>query len=124
MYLKCVSQKYVQDPESLSVVETMKGPSRKDEQQCVHPSRDVKLKSTKPTPASFDEAKASCKARKRKERQESISSLCQERKVIRSNSEERPTQKKHFENKTSIRRVSSSEDFKVKIGFEKDKFGL
>ncbi|RZC40548.1 hypothetical protein BDFB_008217 [Asbolus verrucosus] len=96
----------------------MKGPSRKEESQqksgTLHSySKDFgKIKSkTNPLPTSYDEAKASCKARKRKERQESISSLCQERKVIRSNSEERPTQKKYFENKSSIRRVSSSEDF-------------
>lgn len=65
---------------------------------------------TQTIPTTFDEAKACCKARKRKERQESISSLCQERKVIRSNSEERPEQKKNSENKNCIRRVSSSED--------------
>jgi hypothetical protein len=93
----------------------MKGPSRKEESQqksgTLHGKDFGKIKcKSAPIPLSFDEAKASCKARKRKERQESISSLCQERKVIRSNSEERPTQKKYFENKT-IRRVSSSEDF-------------
>ncbi|EFA03155.1 protein FAM13A isoform X2 [Tribolium castaneum] len=87
----------------------MKGPSRKEETQKSGPKEFAKKKPNA-IPTSFDEAKASCKARKRKERQESISSLCQERKVIRSNSEERPTQKKYLENKT-IRRVSSSEDF-------------
>lgn len=85
----------------------MKGPTRKEDSG---PIKDFGKKKSTPIPTSFDEAKASCKARKRKERQESISSLCQERKVIRSNSEERPTQKKYLENKT-IRRVSSSEDF-------------
>ncbi|KAJ8921004.1 hypothetical protein NQ315_015800 [Exocentrus adspersus] len=70
-------------------------------------------------PTTYDEAKTSCKARKRKERQESISSLCQERKVIRSNSEERPAQKKYIENKNSIRRVSSSEDFQKSASIEK-----
>ncbi|KAK9878446.1 hypothetical protein WA026_022086 [Henosepilachna vigintioctopunctata] len=58
---------------------------------------------------SAEEAKAACKTRKRKERQESISSICQERKVIRSNSEERPHSRRHLE-KENIRRVSSSED--------------
>ncbi|KRT83686.1 hypothetical protein AMK59_3711 [Oryctes borbonicus] len=65
-------------------------------------------------PSTYDEAKTSCKARKRKERQESISSIFQERKVIRSNSEERPipngtdiTTKQD----ANIRRVSSHEDF-------------
>lgn len=57
-----------------------------------------------------EEAKVVCKARKRKERQESISSLCQERKVIRSNSEERPHSRRHSEKDSIIRRVSSSED--------------
>nr|XP_022914452.1 protein FAM13A isoform X1 [Onthophagus taurus] len=56
---------------------------------------------------TYDEAKASCKARKRKERQESVSSIVQERKVIRSNSEERPINK----DEKDIRRVSSHEDF-------------
>lgn len=91
----------------------MKGPSRKEDcQQKSAKMHDyckeikVKLKA----PISYDEAKTSCKARKRKERQESISSICQERKVIRSNSEERPTQKKNLD-KQLIRRVSSNEDF-------------
>lgn len=75
---------------------------------------------TQTIPTTFDEAKACCKARKRKERQESISSLCQERKVIRSNSEERPEQKKYIENnKNCMRRVSSSEDVQCpKIGWK------
>lgn len=99
----------------------MKGPTRRDES--APKLHEPKLSKSKrivatalivkgqPLPTTFDEAKANCKARKRKERQESISSICQERKVIRSNSEERPVQKKHVENKNSIRRVSSSEDF-------------
>ncbi|XP_050307394.1 protein FAM13A [Anthonomus grandis grandis] len=68
---------------------------------------------------SFDEAKASCKARKRKERQESLSSQDQDRKLIRSNSEERPviTEDKN----TSIRRVSSSGDFPKSPFHEKSK---
>lgn len=61
------------------------------------------------TPLTYDEAKANCKARKRKERQESVSSISQERKVIRSNSEERPNS--DHDNKSDIRRVSSHEDF-------------
>lgn len=77
------------------------------------------LTKTQTIPTTYDEAKASCKARKRKERQESISSLCQERKVIRSNSEERPAQKKYMENKNNIRRVSSSEDFQKSASIEK-----
>lgn len=97
----------------------MKGPTRKDES--VPKMHEPKLSKTKRSfitimktqtlPSTFEEAKAYCKARKRKERQESINSLCQERKVIRSNSEERPIQTKHVENKNCIRRVSSSEDF-------------
>lgn len=64
-------------------------------------------------PLTYDEAKANCKARKRKERQESVSSISQERKVIRSNSEERPN---NIDNdaKNEIRRVSSHEDFQKK----------
>ncbi|XP_076255625.1 protein FAM13A [Rhynchophorus ferrugineus] len=66
---------------------------------------------TQNQPNTFDEAKTN-KARKRKERQESVSSLCQERKVIRSNSEERPQPTTYPDNKNnSIRRVSSSGDF-------------
>lgn len=61
---------------------------------------------------TFEEAKTSCLARKRKERQESISSISQERKVIRSNSEERPVRSKPDQTKADIRRVSSNEDFK------------
>lgn len=60
-------------------------------------------------PLTYDEAKANCKARKRKERQESVSSISQERKVIRSNSEERPNNGNDCKNE--IRRVSSHEDF-------------
>ncbi|XP_072401306.1 protein FAM13A [Diabrotica undecimpunctata] len=99
----------------------MKGPTRKEESPSkLHDGKMGKQKraltssiSSKPISllTTYDEAKATCKARKRKERQESISSLCQERKVIRSSSEERPAQKKYVENKNSIRRVSSSEDF-------------
>lgn len=99
----------------------MKGPTRKED--AVPKLHDAKvgkqkriissafINKTPSLPTTYDEAKAACKARKRKERQESISSLCQERKVIRSNSEERPAQKKHVENNNNIRRVSSSEDF-------------
>lgn len=68
---------------------------------------------------TFDEAKAISKARKRKERQESVSSLYQERKVIRSNSEERPVPVKCSEDKNNIRRVSSSGDFPRSISDEK-----
>lgn len=93
----------------------MKGPT-KTEEATPKPyetkiGKAKRFVSTQTIPTTFDEAKACCKARKRKERQESISSLCQERKVIRSNSEERPEQKKYAENnKNCIRRVSSSED--------------
>lgn len=107
----------------------MKGPSRKDEPQKLTSridytkskriiSTNLISKST-PLPTTYDEAKACCKARKRKERQESISSLCQERKVIRSNSEERPTQKKYVETKHTIRRVYSNEDFQKSASIEK-----
>ncbi|XP_057672397.1 protein FAM13A [Diorhabda carinulata] len=99
----------------------MKGPTRKEDVVTkLHDAKIGKQKriinnafvnKTSSLPTTYDEAKATCKARKRKERQESISSLCQERKVIRSNSEERPAQKKHVENNNNIRRVSSSEDF-------------
>nr|CAI5837924.1 unnamed protein product [Callosobruchus analis] len=104
----------------------MKGPSRKEESSAkTYDLKVVKVKQRMTSqmqqaiPITYDEAKATCKARKRKERQESISSLYQERKVIRlninihyrSNSEERPTQKKLIESKSNIRRVSSSEDF-------------
>lgn len=101
----------------------MKGPTKADDSTTpkLYETKIGKAKRSVPTsivivknqtiPTTFDEAKACCKARKRKERQESISSLCQERKVIRSNSEERPEQKKYAENnKNCIRRVSSSED--------------
>lgn len=79
---------------------------------------------TQALPTTYDEAKASCKARKRKERQESISSLCQERKVIRSNSEERPAHKMYIENKTNIRRVSSSEDFQCQRSASSERVSL
>ncbi|KAF5296811.1 hypothetical protein FQA39_LY12329 [Lamprigera yunnana] len=62
-------------------------------------------------PTSFEEAKSICKARKRKERQESIGSVSQERKVIRSNSEERPVEGTSDSSKKDIRRVVSQEDF-------------
>ncbi|CAG9766021.1 unnamed protein product [Ceutorhynchus assimilis] len=80
-----------------------------------------------PPGGTFDEAKAACKARKRKERQESLSSQ-QDRKVIRSNSEERPTTTSASDNSedknNGIRRVSSSGDFpkieeKIKSPFKK-----
>ncbi|XP_074027210.1 protein FAM13C isoform X2 [Leptinotarsa decemlineata] len=91
----------------------MKGPTRKDDAspKTCKAKRLANTVKAPTIPTTFDEAKAAIKARKRKERQESISSLYQERKVIRSNSEERPTQKKHVEIVDSIRRVSSSEDF-------------
>lgn len=112
----------------------MKGPARKEETVSnLTPRIDYEMKIGKmkriasgmltskvqTIPTTYDEAKASCKARKRKERQESISSLCQDRKVIRSNSEERPAHKKHIENKSNIRRVSSSEDFQKSASIEK-----
>lgn len=59
---------------------------------------------------TFEEAKNSCLARKRKERQESVSSISQERKVIRSSSEERPVRSGSV--KSDIKRVSSLEDVK------------
>ncbi|KAL1490564.1 hypothetical protein ABEB36_013235 [Hypothenemus hampei] len=66
------------------------------------------LSSRDPSYSHLDEAKV--KLRKRKERQESLSSLNQQdRKVIRSNSEERPLLIKNSED--GIRRVSSSGDF-------------
>ncbi|KAG5878923.1 hypothetical protein JTB14_034432 [Gonioctena quinquepunctata] len=108
----------------------MKGPTRKDEPtpktyetKMCKPKRIVNtalVVKAQTIPITYDEAKAACKARKRKERQESISSLYQERKVIRSNSEERPTQKKHVEIKDSIRRVSSSEDFQRSTSAERN----
>lgn len=107
----------------------MKGPTKTDEvtptlneTKIAKPKRalatPIVVVKSQTIPTTFDEAKACCKARKRKERQESISSLCQERKVIRSNSEERPEQKKYTENnKNCIRRVSSSEDVQcLKVG--------
>ncbi|KAJ9592636.1 hypothetical protein L9F63_015691, partial [Diploptera punctata] len=54
--------------------------------------------------------------RKRKERHESFSSQSQERKVIRSNSEERPLEEGNVNCKDSIRRVSSHEDFSLVKG--------
>lgn len=68
-------------------------------------------KSQTQTPSNYEEAKIICKARKRKERQESTGSVSQERKVIRSNSEERPTDTTNDSNKKDIRRVVSHEDF-------------
>ena len=59
-------------------------------------------------PNTYDEAKVGCKARKRKERQESVGSTPQDRKFIRSNSEERPI---GVVDSKDIRRVSSHEDF-------------
>lgn len=59
---------------------------------------------------TFEEAKLSCLARKRKERQESVSSISQESKVIRSSSEERPL--RNGEQSKDIRRVSSHESIK------------
>ncbi|CAG9854902.1 unnamed protein product [Phyllotreta striolata] len=102
----------------------MKGPNRKEETATrLHETRAGKQKrSTGPAPTTYDEAKANCKARKRKERQESISSLCQERKVIRSNSEERPAQRKHVERHTGIRRVSSSEDIQTNRSNSSERF--
>ncbi|CAG9825209.1 unnamed protein product [Phaedon cochleariae] len=101
------------------VARRMKGPTRRDE--TTPKTYETKANKTKrlttvkcqTAAITYDEAKAACKARKRKERQESISSLCQERKVIRSNSEERPEQKR-YEKSSAIRRVSSSEDFQSK----------
>lgn len=60
-------------------------------------------------PLNYEEAKLMCKARKRKERQESTSSVSQERKAIRSNSEERPVRCDSA--KIDMRRVVSHEDF-------------
>lgn len=51
------------------------------------------------------------KPRKRKERHESIGSITQERKVVRSNSEERPLEE-NDDGSQYMRRVSSHEDFK------------
>lgn len=72
---------------------------------------DTLRKSHNQTPTTFEEAKNVCKARKRKERQESIGSVSQERKVIRSNSEERPIEPINNNGKKDIRRVVSHEDF-------------
>lgn len=94
----------------------MKGPCRKEEtKKDTLSKKDQKEKKTKSKlintilkndHPSIEEI---CKSRKRKERQESVSSLCNERKAIRSNSEERPRSRKHAEHE-SIRRVSSSDD--------------
>ncbi|KAF5269190.1 hypothetical protein FQR65_LT02491 [Abscondita terminalis] len=72
---------------------------------------DTLRKSHNPVPTSYEEAKSICKARKRKERQESTGSVSQERKVIRSNSEERPVEIVSDNGKKDIRRVVSHEDF-------------
>ncbi|KAK5646095.1 hypothetical protein RI129_004559 [Pyrocoelia pectoralis] len=72
---------------------------------------DTLRKSHNQTPTTFEEAKSVCKARKRKERQESVGSVSQERKVIRSNSEERPIEPINNNGKKDIRRVVSHEDF-------------
>ncbi|XP_019759760.1 protein FAM13A [Dendroctonus ponderosae] len=69
---------------------------------------------------TFDEAKSSSKLRKRKERQESVSSTKQDRKVIRSNSEERPVLLKPSDKDSGIRRVSSSGDFPKSMSDEKN----
>lgn len=69
-------------------------------------SGSAERKHHKVVPANYEEAKMMCKARKRKERQESTSSVSQERKAIRSNSEERPA-----DAKIDMRRVVSHEDF-------------
>ncbi|GFG40438.1 hypothetical protein Cfor_01607 [Coptotermes formosanus] len=58
--------------------------------------------------------------RKRKERYESVNSQSQERKVIRSNSEERPPEEGSVNCKDSIRRVSSHEDFSLVKGSSKN----
>ncbi|XP_045472866.1 protein FAM13A [Harmonia axyridis] len=105
----------------------MKGPVKKEETKkepfAKKEQKDKKLKAKSILLHSWlnrneqitttEEAKVACKARKRKERQESISSLCQERKVIRSNSEERPHSRRHSEKDSIIRRVSSSEDLHI-----------
>lgn len=63
-------------------------------------------------PTNYEEAKNLCKARKRKERQESTGSVSQERKVIRSNSEERVDYDgREGDIDVDIRRVVSHEDF-------------
>lgn len=56
---------------------------------------------------TYEEAKT-CIVRKRKDRQESVSSISQEPKLVRSNSEERLTNSKFEE--IEVRRVSSHED--------------
>ncbi|KAJ4439036.1 hypothetical protein ANN_14992, partial [Periplaneta americana] len=70
------------------------------------------------TPASSH--KQQHQHRKRKERHESFSSQSQERKVIRSNSEERPLEEGSVNTKDSIRRVSSHEDFSLVKGSTKN----
>lgn len=57
-------------------------------------------------------AEEEVKPRKRKERHESIGSITQERKVVRSNSEERPLEDGEDGTSQYMRRVSSHEDFK------------
>lgn len=57
-------------------------------------------------------AREEVKPRKRKERHESIGSITQERKVVRSNSEERPLEDGEDSTSQYMRRVSSHEDFK------------
>ncbi|XP_026464615.1 uncharacterized protein LOC113367202 [Ctenocephalides felis] len=64
---------------------------------------DVQLVST---PLPYSTTGDCQKPRKRKERLDSSSSITQERKLVRSNSEERPP-----EEKSEIRRVVSHEDF-------------
>lgn len=81
----------------------MKGPLQKTE-------KDSCCERKMCNQTTFEEAKNSCMARKRKERQESISSISQERKVIRSSSEERPVRSNSI--KSDIKRVSSLEDVK------------
>ncbi|XP_017786478.1 PREDICTED: protein FAM13A isoform X2 [Nicrophorus vespilloides] len=93
--------------------DVMKGPHTLEDTKRTSNDRESKFARVKrmltcqsKLPSTYDEARASVKARKRKERQESIGSISQERKVIRSNSEERP-----ITTKNDIRRVSSNEDF-------------
>lgn len=84
--------------------DVMKGPLPKTEKDscCEQEEKNMCNHTT------FEEAKNSCMARKRKERQESVSSISQERKVIRSSSEERPVRSNSV--KSDIKRVSSLED--------------
>lgn len=73
------------------------------------------------THTTFEEAKNSCMARKRKERQESVSSISQERKVIRSSSEERPVRSGSVKS-DNIKRVSSLDDVKKEEKKEEGSF--